>query len=193
MEHLASDLFASNLLAWFAQVALLVCVACGLPTLLGIRSPGTRLAFWYVTLAVALLLPIVQPWQAEPVSKAATMTIASVEAAGPAASAPIGVGKLIVWVTVVGIVFRLAWLGLGLVSLAGYRRQARPIETPTPRSQPHGVARSRGPVWRERACFDAGDLRPAAPDRPGARLLRVPARARAVRGAYPRARPHRAP
>ncbi len=132
MEHVRSELFAPNFLAWFAQVALLVCVACGLPSVLGVRSPRARLAFWHVTLVVVLVLPFVQPWQSESVSKAAAMTIAAVEASGPTASAPFDVGRLIVWITVAGIAFRLAWLGLGLVSLAGYRRAARPIDLPNP-------------------------------------------------------------
>lgn len=130
MDLLASDLIAPNLLAWFAQVALLVCVACGLPAVLGVRSARARLAFWQVTLVLVLLLPIVQPWQAEIVTKATAMTIAAEAAGEHSTSAPFDVGRLIARVVIAGIGFRLLWLGLGLISLAGYRRMARPIMLP---------------------------------------------------------------
>ena len=69
----------ANVLAYLAQVTLVVIVCAGLPRVLGLRSPAIHYAFWRTVLAVCLLLPIVQPWQ--PVE----MTF--VPAPGPAAAA----------------------------------------------------------------------------------------------------------
>ena len=54
---------AANLLAYAAQVTIIVLACAGLPRLLRLRSPVVQYAFWRTTLAVCLLLPFVQPWK----------------------------------------------------------------------------------------------------------------------------------
>ena len=54
---------AANVLAYAAQVTIVVIVCAGLPRLLRLRSPAVQYAFWRMVLLVCLLLPILQPWQ----------------------------------------------------------------------------------------------------------------------------------
>src|SRR6185369_3506448 len=53
----------ANLLAYAAQVTIIVLACAGLPRLLRLRSPVVQYAFWRTTLAVCLLLPFAQPWK----------------------------------------------------------------------------------------------------------------------------------
>src|ERR1700756_5223025 len=61
-----APLWFSNLIFWSLQVALLVVAAGLLPRLLRIRQPGVLLRYWRAVLAIALLLPAVQPWHRLP-------------------------------------------------------------------------------------------------------------------------------
>ena len=71
---------AANVVAYAAQVTLIVLACAGLPRLLGLRSPGVQYAFWRTLLAVCLLLPIAAAvaagarWSSSPLrsSRAAT-------------------------------------------------------------------------------------------------------------------------
>ena len=57
-----TPLWFSNLLFWSAQVAVLALAAAFLPRLLQLRQPRVLLAYWRTLLAIALLLPVIQPW-----------------------------------------------------------------------------------------------------------------------------------
>src|SRR5580704_9911742 len=61
-----TPLWFSNLLFWSAQVAVLALAAALLPRLLQLRQPRVLLAYWRALLAVALLLPAIQPWHRAP-------------------------------------------------------------------------------------------------------------------------------
>lgn len=124
---------AANLLAYAAQVTIIVLACAGLPRLLGLRSPGVQYAFWRTLLLICLLLPIVQPWQtAEMVvvpapSQPSTSVSAAPPTAGPRAPATarldwVGVARLVI---PIGIVARLAWIGLGMIRLRRLRKRAQ--------------------------------------------------------------------
>jgi len=51
-----------NLIAYSAQVFLLVVLCGGLPRLLRLIAPAVQLAFWRTLLGVCLALPLVEPW-----------------------------------------------------------------------------------------------------------------------------------
>src|ERR1041385_9159684 len=64
---MTSALFFENLLAWSAQV--LVLVGIGAVGALALTHPRARLLFWQAVLAIAVLLPLLQPWRRpEPIS-----------------------------------------------------------------------------------------------------------------------------
>jgi TonB family protein len=125
-------MIAANVLAYLAQVTIVVLVCAGLPRLLGLRSPGVHYAFWRTVLLVCLLLPVVQPWQA------AEMTFVPAPAAAPVLDAakperepaPGPAAATVDWFTAAqiavaaGIVMRLAWLALGALRLRRLRRRA---------------------------------------------------------------------
>src|SRR5450759_4866977 len=139
-------LSSTNLLAWVIQAGVIVLVAAPLPRLLGLWSPRARTIFWRGVLVACLLLPLLQPWATPVVAVGATGRSplraigASVEVQGttsatgvpvpatPVAAAPTSAGWTWPSPTVVrnviaaGIVLRLGWLGLGLVTVSRLRR-----------------------------------------------------------------------
>jgi TonB family protein len=137
-------LLPANLLAWAIQAGVIVLVAAPLPRLLGLWSPRVRMVFWRGVLVACLLLPVLQPWAigpvvpASPLAPALTVDVAGVQpgaAALPAAPAALPAGPVATWsweavarlVIVAGIVLRLAWLGLGVITVWRLRRAARPL------------------------------------------------------------------
>ena len=125
-----------NLLAYAAQVTIVVLLCAGLPRLLGIRSPGVQYAFWRTLLVLCLILPIVQPWQpgemvfvANPNQGAPPPVPAAPAAPGAPARSAVAISR-IDWVSaaqfviVAGIAARFAWIGLGMIRLRRMRRRA---------------------------------------------------------------------
>lgn len=124
---------AANVLAYLAQIAIVVIVCAGLPRLLGLRSPGVHYAFWRTVLVVCLLLPIVQPWQPAAmivVPAASPQPPVADTAVREAAPAPTRAAAAIDWFTAAqiavaaGVSVRLAWLALGAIRLRRLRRRA---------------------------------------------------------------------
>jgi beta-lactamase regulating signal transducer with metallopeptidase domain len=124
---------ADNLLAYAAQVSLIVLACAGLPRLLRLRSPGVQYAFWRTTLAVCLVLPFAQPWKThQMVFVPAPVQGAVVSPAPPDAKPPAGPDAVSAvdtvaaagFVMLVGIAARLAWIGLGMIRLRRMRRLA---------------------------------------------------------------------
>jgi TonB family protein len=133
-------LLSANLVAWAVQAGVLVVVAAPLPWLLRLWSPRVRLAFWRAVLMICLLLPLLQPWQTRPAAPSATPAPAAaaygVDVVGvadaPAASTAGAVGPRAPWTwprvagvaIVTGVLLRLCWLGLGLITVTRLRRAA---------------------------------------------------------------------
>jgi TonB family protein len=143
-----------NLLAYAAQVTIIVLACAGLPRLLGLRSPGVQYAFWRTLLVLCILLPIVQPWQPGEMAfvPAAGPAPAGVSG-GPAALAPATVvppPASFDWmaaariVGMIGIAARLAWIGLGMVRLRRMRRRA--VETATGFESLQGAIGAAAPI-----------------------------------------------
>ncbi len=142
----------ANLAAWAVQVAVLVAAGVWLPARLRIGSPRSRVVLFRALLVACLALPLAQPWRPAPAVPVSidTSDVALVGPA-PAGDAVIGPGAAAVaspsvtarvrgrlasvpWSRVAlvalagGVLLRLAWLGLGLVSLARLRRRSAPID-----------------------------------------------------------------
>lgn len=136
----------ANLLAWAVQVAVIVSVGGLLPSLLRVDAPRLRLAYWRALLFVCLALPFVQPAPSSVTPPAgadmaalaapgAALTADAVAGTGAGAlgAAPAGwpIGTLAAAVLLAGVVARLAWLGLGMITLVRLRRVA-PLLLPRP-------------------------------------------------------------
>ena len=151
-----------NLLAYSAQVALLVALGAGLAAVVRIDAPAVRYVYWRALLALCLVLP----WL--PLRRSMVATITDTTAIGllpssglpaGAQTAPIVVGtfdwiSLVGWVLVSGVVVRLCWVGVGLWRLrrlryaatkrAGRRGRCRARRAPdTPVPGPPGAIRGR--------------------------------------------------
>ena len=55
-----------NLAAYSAQLAVLAVTAAAVTTLLRLNTPRATVRFWQVLIAVALALPLLQPWTKNP-------------------------------------------------------------------------------------------------------------------------------
>lgn len=144
----------ANLAAWFAQVAALVAAGVWLPTRLRLGAPRARLVVFRALLIACVLLPFLQPWQVSPSSTVTTDAAPdALEVTGADAYRDAGMSlrpnqpaakvsferartwalsvpwtRLTLVALVVGTLLRLAWLGLGLVSLLRLRRTSTPID-----------------------------------------------------------------
>jgi TonB family protein len=139
----------ANLLAWAAQVAAIVAAGLALPVLLRVRSPGAKLVFFRALLIACMALPLLQPWAAVPatapvpvevqvpavvssaVAAQAELPPAQVAGVPPARPAPfqsLPWQTITIGILVIGIVCRLAWLGLGLLSLMRLRRSSTALD-----------------------------------------------------------------
>ncbi len=135
-------LTAANLLAWSLQAGVIVLVAAPLPRVLGLWSPRVRMAYWRVVLVACLMLPLLQPWvvrQAPPLRAAleigATTSVVATPGGSASAATSVAPQPLPPWrrplpfgaadVLVAGVLLRLGWLGLGVITVWRLRRSAR--------------------------------------------------------------------
>src|SRR3954447_13720515 len=123
----------ANLLAYLAQIALVVVVCAGVPRLAGLRAPSVQYGFWRIVLLACLALPFVQP---RPVRVAPPPALASVVQpqtgtvvsapvrARPVATMPIDWRRLATLAWLIGAATRLAWIAVGIARLRAFRRRA---------------------------------------------------------------------
>jgi TonB family protein len=125
-------LILDNLLAWSAQVALLVAVAA--LASLTLAHPRGRLIFWQGILAIALLLPAVEPWHQPMAADTSSVSIAT-------SAAPVIVARetafRFVWkreyfllLIAAGAALRFLWICAGLFRLRRHRLDARMLTIP---------------------------------------------------------------
>jgi beta-lactamase regulating signal transducer with metallopeptidase domain len=131
------DLALRNLTAWSVQVGVLALAAAALSRLLPVERPAARLAFGQALLALVLGLPLLQPWR--PTASAVTWSVVPSSTLSPAPAAAGGAvpsAALAGWpvaaasLLVLGTVFCLARIGVGLAHLRSLRRRARPLDAP---------------------------------------------------------------
>ncbi len=121
--------FLPNLLAWSAQIALVVAVGTLAAAALRIDAAPVRYTFWRALLALCLVLPWLQGrHDAGGVTAATAVTVGTVTAAG---AEPAATDMAVPWAAGVaaliaaGIVLRLMWLAAGLAHLRRLRRAGR--------------------------------------------------------------------
>lgn len=117
--------FAADLTAYVLQSSLILGVGLLLPVLFRLRDPRALLLYGQGLLAALLLLPLLQP---EPVRTAfsAEVTVTGEWLGQLAQTGGSSSGNLLLGILALGILLRLAWLGLGLLTLRSWRRGARP-------------------------------------------------------------------
>jgi len=127
-----NSLMLDNLLAWSAQVSILVMVAAA--AVYPLRHPRARLYFWQAILTVAVLSPAIVPWK-QPVLVAlpATASVVLATSGVPVSDVPAptnwGVEQLLMLLAA-GVVLRLLWVAVGLLRLTRIRKQAQPLHDP---------------------------------------------------------------
>ncbi len=126
-----TELLLNNFAAWSAQIAVLI--AIGAIAALTLAPGRARLVFWQVLLAIALLLPAMEPWTSRPVqlgdSISLSMSAATVVAA-PQSAACVWQREYWLWIAAAGMVFRALWIAVGLARLRWHRLSARPLADP---------------------------------------------------------------
>ena len=125
----------TNIVAYAAQIGLLVGIGAALPALLRLKSPAARLLYWQLLLVACLALPWVRTWRSEVIAVSNTAVIVTQVTMLARASAPARftippAGELALWLLAAGAAVRLIWLAAGLLKLAGYRRHGRAIPLP---------------------------------------------------------------
>lgn len=131
-----NSILAADFAAWTLQSTLLLVVGLLLPTLLRLREPRACLAYGQGLLLAVLLLPLV-PLLGPPL-EALGMPAFSGEMAvsgrwlgqvlGEDTAGFWSLERVLLGMLGLGAAARLAWLGLGLLTLRAWRRGARPAE-----------------------------------------------------------------
>jgi D-alanyl-D-alanine endopeptidase (penicillin-binding protein 7) len=128
---MTASLVLNNVLAWSAQAGLLVMV--GALAALTLSHPRSRLIFWQGILAIALLLPAVEPWQQPAADDAGSVSVATssvVTVAHAPASRFAWKREYLLWIIAAGAVLRFLWIGAGLLRLRRHRLDARMLTIP---------------------------------------------------------------
>ncbi len=123
-------LLFSNFAAWTAQIAVLV--AIGAIAALTLAPGRARLVFWQALLAVAMLLPAIQPWiqPAPDESGSVSVTISSTQHVAKSGASSKLTKVDLLWIVAIGAAARGLWIGIGLLRLRRHRLAARPLSSP---------------------------------------------------------------
>ena len=119
-----------NFITYNLQIGLLIGLAAFIPTVLRLRAPRARLAFWQILLAACLLLPWFAPRRQEPVAPSAPVADAPL-APMPMTPVPrrsLPAGELAFGALAAGVAARLVWLAVGFWRLRRYRLQSNPLD-----------------------------------------------------------------
>src|SRR5580658_3620082 len=123
---MTATLLLDNVLAWSAQVAVLVAV--GALAAFTLAHPRARLIFWQGILAIALLLPAVEPFRQPVAENTGSVAIAANAAPVISVRQPafhfIWKREYLLLIIAAGAALRLLWIGAGLVRLRRHRLDA---------------------------------------------------------------------
>jgi bla regulator protein blaR1 len=134
--------FLANLVAYSAQVAVIVAAGAGLARLTRLRAPTALLGWWRLLLLVSVLLPVLQPWSGPPVRVAGGETFVTGGASGRSFVVPWAAAIVILLAGGTGL--RLLRLALGLARLRRWRKGAAPAEDHLDASLIAGAVRDAG-------------------------------------------------
>src|SRR5579871_2899664 len=124
-------LIFDNFVAWSAQLTVLI--AMGAIAALTLTPGRARLVFWQGLLAIALLLPVFEPWTHPPSGTGDSITISASPAVVTAAPARHGLTfrrESMLWVVLAGAALRGLWIGAGFLRLRRHRLASRHLMNP---------------------------------------------------------------
>ena len=125
-------LLLDNLFAWSAQVAVLVSVAA--LAAMTLAHPRARLVFWQGILAIALLLPAVEPLRQPVAEDAGSVAVAANTAPVISVRQPafhfVWKREYLLLIIAAGAALRFLWIGAGLARLRRHRLDARMLTIP---------------------------------------------------------------
>jgi TonB family protein len=128
---MTADWLLENLIAWSAQVCVMVAVAAG--ATLALKTPRARLWFWQAILLLALLLPFVQP-RVTPHAASGQVSISTgpgvVANDAPSHSIAICRPRNLLLAITLGIALRLIWIAIGFARLRRHRLDANIFTDP---------------------------------------------------------------
>src|SRR5690348_3284216 len=136
---MSMPLWFYNLAVYCGQLAVLIGAGGLMVAVTRLREPRLRLIYWQVLLALGVLLPAIEPWQnAPPIEREVVQAGESLARAGSAgiqaasalpahAASPLSIYQLGAILLAAGLLFRLLWLGAGLLRLRRSRLRASPL------------------------------------------------------------------
>ncbi len=129
---MSAALVLDNIFAWAAQVTVLVAIAA--LAAMTLKHPRARLIFWQGILAMALLMPALEPWREPAVEDAGLVSVAVANApvvvAHKAASRVTWRREYLLLILAGGAALRFLWIGAGLIRLRRHRLDARMLTIP---------------------------------------------------------------
>jgi len=130
---MTGSFWVDNLAVYSLQILIVVSVGALLALIVPLRTPRARLIYWRSLLAVCLLLPVLQVWEAVPLVEVVQVRYGPGQASeGTAAMQPAPLGWDMsgwIWpVLLAGVALRLTWLSLGLLRLRRYRLESRLLD-----------------------------------------------------------------
>jgi TonB family protein len=122
------SLWFANAVAYWMQVAVISMAAAAGARAARMRSPECALACWQALLGVFMLLPLLEPWSAEPTAVTG-VAIAAASAGRVSYLGPsyVPVAPLLRAIVISGIAARLMWLAMGYLRLRRWRHEASPL------------------------------------------------------------------
>lgn len=127
---MTASLFATNLVLWSVQIAIVAGTAVVFPRLLALKMPKDRLLFWQLVLLICLVLPAMSPWKrdviAGKVSASTTIISASANPSGPH-HFPFSLNAVLLAIAAAGILVRMGFLLSGFLRLHRLHLEAEPL------------------------------------------------------------------
>ncbi|HEY1496563.1 MAG TPA: TonB family protein [Candidatus Solibacter sp.] len=130
---MSTHLIWDNLVAYSMQIGLLVGLAAFVPTLLRLKVPHAKLAYWHILLVACLLLPAVRPWKQAmlTVSRPVFTNITDLPPMQPMPPTPLSTGEIALMILGAGIAIRLCWFTVAFLRLGRLRRHSLPLNPQT--------------------------------------------------------------
>ena len=130
---MSTHLIWDNLVAYSMQIGLLIGLAAFVPTLLRLKVPHAKLAYWHILLIACFILPAVRPWKQAmlTVSHPVFTNIADLPPMQPMPPTPLSSSEIALMILGAGVVLRLCWFSAAFLRLGRLRRHSLPLTPQT--------------------------------------------------------------
>lgn len=117
-----------NLLAWSAQIALLVAIAAAAVAALRLGSARARLFFWQAALLTCLASPVTRPWKQDAPGGLVSFTSGDPRTASTSSRPALPLMEIALGLIAAGMMARSVWMAEGFRRLRQYRLRSRPFD-----------------------------------------------------------------